>query len=73
MVVRLTLITLLLTVSGCATMERHPYATAFGMAFVAGSIAASSQHDNRVSHTDPIASPSMARIGTPNCAGGSCQ
>lgn len=56
-----------LSLSGCATLERHPYATGFAVAIVAGSIAASTQHDNRVS---PHATSS---IGTPSCVNGSCQ
>jgi hypothetical protein len=59
----------LLALSGCATIQDHPYATSFAVAFVAGSIAASQQHDNRVS---PHA-PGSASIQTPSCAGGSCQ
>jgi hypothetical protein len=58
----------LLALSGCATMQEHPYATSFAVAFVAGSIAASQAHDNRVSHA-----PAMSQIGNPNCAGGACQ
>lgn len=53
---------------GCATIQNHPYATSFAVAFVAGSIAASTQHDNRVSPAH-----SMSQVSTPNCAGASCQ
>lgn len=45
---KLILITLL-ALSGCATIQRHPVATGIVIAVVAGSIAASTQHDNRVS------------------------
>jgi uncharacterized protein YceK len=58
-----------LSLSGCATIQNHPYATSFAVAIVAGSIAASTQHDNRVSP----AHPTMSTIGSPNCAGGACQ
>jgi len=39
----------LISMSGCATIQEHPYATSFAVAFIAGSIAASTQHDNRIS------------------------
>lgn len=58
-----------LALAGCTTIQNHPYATSFAVAFVAGSIAASTQHDNRVS---PHA-PSIATIGTPSCSTGACQ
>lgn len=62
---RLILLSILL--SGCATIQEHPYATAFAVAFVAGSIAASTQHDYRQT---PHA---MATVQPVNCASGSCQ
>jgi hypothetical protein len=34
----------LLSLGGCATLERHPVFTAIGTAIIAGSIAASVQH-----------------------------
>jgi hypothetical protein len=55
--------------SGCATIQDHPYATSFAVAFVAGSIVASQQHDNRMSSH----APGTASIQTPSCVGGSCQ
>lgn len=58
-----------LALPGCATLQNHPYATSFAVAIVAGSIAASTQHDNRVSP----AHPTMSTISTPNCASGACQ
>jgi hypothetical protein len=58
-----------LSLSGCATIQNHPLATSFAVAFVAGSIAASQAHDNRVSPN--VAA--RASIGTPNCTGGACQ
>lgn len=58
----------ILSLSGCATIREHPYATGIAVAFVAGAIAASQQHDNRVGPAHP-----MSQIGTPNCAGGACQ
>jgi hypothetical protein len=68
----LKILTLLafLALPGCATIQNHPYATSFAVAFVAGSIAASTQHDNRVS---PATRPAMSQVSAPNCAGGACQ
>jgi hypothetical protein len=59
---------ILLLLCGCATLERHPVATGFAVALVAGSIAASQSHDYRTSAPHP-----MASIGTPSCTGGTCQ
>lgn len=59
----------LLALSGCATLERHPYATGIALALVAGSIAASQNHDNRMSAQAPV----RAGIGTPACTAGTCQ
>ena len=56
----------LMSLTGCATMQDHPYLTGFGVAVIAGSIAASQQHDNRVS-------PLHANTQPVNCAGGACQ
>jgi hypothetical protein len=58
-----------LALPGCATIQNHPYATSFAVAIVAGSIAASTQHDNRVSP----AHPTVSTIGTPTCTGSTCQ
>lgn len=58
-----------LALPGCATIQNHPYATSFAVAFVAGSIAASTQHDNRVS---PNAA-ARTSIGNPSCSTGACQ
>jgi hypothetical protein len=49
MVIRLSILIALLTLGGCATMQRHPVATGVVVALVAGSIAASTNHDNRIS------------------------
>ena len=59
-----------LALPGCATIQNHPYATSVAVALVAGSIAASQNHDNRVS---PATHPAMSQIGTPTCAGATCQ
>jgi hypothetical protein len=58
-----------LALPSCATIQNHPYVTSFAVAFVAGSIAASTQHDNRVS----AHAPGSASIGSPNCPGATCQ
>ncbi len=58
----------LLLLGGCATIERHPLASSFAVAFVAGSIAASAHHDNRTSVAAPV-----SQIGAPNCANGACR
>jgi hypothetical protein len=68
MLTRCVFLCLFLQLVGCATLERHPYATSFAVALVAGSIAASGQHDNRVGHA-----PGTAGIGTPSCIGATCQ
>lgn len=51
-----------LSLFGCATIKAHPVVTGVTFAIVAGSIAASQHHDNRVS------SHTMSGIVTPNCA-----
>jgi uncharacterized protein YceK len=56
----------IISLSGCATIQEHPYITGFGAALVAGSIMASTSHDNRTT-------PEMRHIGNPNCANGACQ
>lgn len=61
----------LLALSGCATIQEHPYITATVVALAAGSIAASQHHDYRTSPA-AAAAPGTATIGTPNCAAGSC-
>jgi uncharacterized protein YceK len=66
MEMRSTFILLVLSLSGCATIQEHPYITGFGVALVAGSIMASTNHDNRTT-------PEMRHIGNPNCANGACQ
>lgn len=53
----------LATLSGCATLERHPIATAIGTGFLIGSIAASSHHTD---HHD-VATPSVS------CANEACK
>ena len=55
-----------LLLSGCATLERHPVLTTVGVAFVAGSIAASTHHRDGVRPTD-IETPTV------NCAQVSCK
>lgn len=59
MLLRITLSCALL--SGCATLERHPVATAIGLSIVAGSIAASANHHGGSSHD--------VGVGDPNCYG----
>jgi hypothetical protein len=51
MLTRCVFLCLFLQLTGCATLQRHPVATAVAVAIVAGSIAASTQHDNRDSPT----------------------
>lgn len=58
---------LALSLTGCATLERHPYAAGVAVAIVAGSIAASVHHD------DQRGAPATASIGTPSCAAASCR
>jgi hypothetical protein len=60
-----------LALSGCTTIQNHPYAASFAVAFVAGSIAASQHHDYRTSVVAPA--PGVATISTPNCSTGACQ
>jgi hypothetical protein len=60
------LLTALLGLPGCATIERHPYATAFASAVVAGSIAAAVQH-----HHDQnvvMRAPQYMSGAGPNCS-----
>lgn len=54
----------LLTLNGCATMERHPIAVAVIVGLAAGSLAASDSHRTE-----------QARVGIQpvNCANGSCK
>ena len=58
----------LLSLGGCATIQDHPVLTSVGVALVAGSIAASTHHDNRTSVAAPV-----SQIGAPSCASGSCK
>jgi len=54
-----------LTLAGCATLERHPIATAVIVGIAAGSIAASASHCSAPQHdvtTQPV-----------NCTNGSCK
>jgi hypothetical protein len=62
------LILVLLSLGGCATLERHPVASSFAVAFIGGSIAASTHHDNRTPVADPV-----AHSGIPACFNGSCK
>jgi hypothetical protein len=66
-IMKSTVLLLAITLTGCATLERHPYATGFAVAIVAGSIAASVHHD------DQRGGPAASSIGTPLCAAGSCR
>jgi hypothetical protein len=68
---RAAIFALVLSLGGCATIQEHPYATSFAVAFVPGSIAASQRHDFResaVAHP-----PGTATIGTRNRSTGACQ
>jgi len=56
-----------LGLSGCATIQNHPYATGFAVAIVAGSIAASTHHDNQGG------GPATANAAAPNCTAGACR
>lgn len=55
-----------LTLSGCATIEKHPVLTAVGVGFIAGSIAASTNHHSALRPTD-IETPDV------DCARVSCR
>lgn len=55
-----------LTLTGCATIEKHPVLTAVGVGFIAGSIAASTSHRNALRPTD-IETPTV------DCAQLSCR
>jgi uncharacterized protein YceK len=57
----------LLTLSGCATVQEHPYATGVAVAIVAGSIAASARHDHQGG------GPLTANAAAPNCSTGACR
>jgi hypothetical protein len=57
----------LLTLSGCATIQEHPYATGVAVAIVAGSIAASAHHDRQGG------GPLMANAAAPDCSTGACR
>jgi hypothetical protein len=64
----LTLMALLvLSLPGCATLERHPVLTAVGAAILAGSIAAVAQH-----HHDQMHDRQIAPGGSPQCRNGVC-
>lgn len=56
-----------LALSGCATIQNHPYATGFAVAIVAGSIAASAHRD------DQRGGPAMATANGPNCVASTCR
>jgi uncharacterized protein YceK len=60
----------LMALSGCATIQDHPYAASFAVALVAGSIIASTHHDDQ---RGAAISPEMAHIAAPSCAGGACR
>jgi hypothetical protein len=66
---RTALLALGMSLAGCETIQQHPVATSVAVAFVAGSIVASTHHDDQRGG----AAPSMAHIGNPVCTGGSCQ
>ncbi len=53
----------LLALPGCATIERHPYATAFVSAVVVGSVAASVQHHHDQQHLEADRPQSMSNTG----------
>lgn len=57
----------LLALSGCATIQQHPYATSFAVAIVAGSVAASAHHDHQGG------GPLTANAAAPNCSTGACR
>ncbi len=65
---RFALLALVMLIAGCETIQQHPVATSVAVAFVAGSIVASTHHDDQRG-----ASPSMSHIGNPVCNGGACQ
>jgi hypothetical protein len=65
--IKTILLALLAVLGGCATIREHPVIASIAVALVAGSIAASQNHDNRAT---PRAA---ATIGNPNCAAGTCQ
>ncbi len=67
----LCLLAALLTQAGCSTLQEHPYATSFAVAFVAGSIVAT--ENQRHGGQSALAAPAMAHTGTPSCVGNSCQ
>ncbi len=69
---RVLVLLAILALPGCATIERHPYATAFVSAVVAGSIAASVQHHHD-QHVDMRPPQAMSTVTGPSCAQGSCQ
>jgi hypothetical protein len=57
---------LVLTLPGCATLERHPVLTAIGAAILTGSIAAIAEHHHDRQHERQIA-PGYDPICAPNC------
>lgn len=57
----------LLGISGCATIQQHPYATSVLVAVVAGSVAASVHHDHQGG------GPLTANAAAPNCTTGACR
>ena len=59
----------LLALSGCATIERHPYATAVVTAVVAGSIAASVQHHHDQGRVELQQPPAMSNTGQQHFGG----
>lgn len=68
----LVLLAAFLALPGCATLERHPYATAFVTAVVAGSIAASVQHHHDQQHLADRP-PAMSTVTGPACTPATCQ
>lgn len=56
-----------LSLTGCATIQEHPYATGVAVAIVAGSVYASTRHDNQGG------GPLTANAAAPNCSTGACR
>jgi len=66
---RFAALALILALTGCETIQQHPVATSVAVAIVAGSIVASTHHDDQRGGV----APSVSHIGNPVCVGGSCQ
>jgi hypothetical protein len=73
MTIRILAVFLVLSLPGCATLERHPVLTAVGAAILAGSIAAVAQHHHDQQHFREIERSRGPQIRVPDgCCGIDC-